>query len=417
MLTISITMKLSKLLQLAVFSSLVTSKNIFDLESLKQGLQDEETVNNDKREPVNLLYLDRFKMGVSDEAKGNAKSKRDPKNVIDPASLKEGSAEEEQKDKREPKNLFNLQALHEGLKDEETKSKREAKNLPNLEVLEEALKGGSLPKKDAKNLIDLVALKQSLEKEAAKRDAKNIPDLEALKTGIEEEEGQVAKRDAKNVINLSNFIETPSKRESKNLFDLTKFQQSGQPIKKRDQKILKQEKSLFVLNSVDCFNNLLQSILPQLSSISIFSSYIRQFASIDARTANPQKVMLIVAPDNDSLETKLSDLKPWEFPEQITPEQSEQEQDKTLKNNLLHFLNGHLINNFEENLVIDKSSTDAVTIISKLNNGKFLKIKQDQLSQKFSIRLLDSENWIDVETIKQVENGFVLIINDSLVKP
>ena len=41
--------------------------------------------------------------------------------------------------------------------------------------------------------------------------------------------------------------------------------------------------------------------------------------------------MLIVAPDNDSLETKLSDLKPWEFPEQITPEQSEQEQDKTLK--------------------------------------------------------------------------------------
>lgn len=171
------------------------------------------------------------------------------------------------------------------------------------------------------------------------------------------------------------------------------------------------------MNSVDCFNNLLQSILPQLSSISIFSSYIRQFASIDARTANPQKVMLIVAPDNDSLETKLSDLKPWEFPEQITPEQSEQEQDKTLKNNLLHFLNGHLINNFEENLVIDKSSTDAVTIISKLNNGKFLKIKQDQLSQKFSIRLLDSENWIDVETIKQVENGFVLIINDSLVKP
>ena len=62
-------MKLSKLLQLAVFSSLVTSKNIFDLESLKQGLQDEETVTNDKREPVNLLHLDRLKMGVSDEEK------------------------------------------------------------------------------------------------------------------------------------------------------------------------------------------------------------------------------------------------------------------------------------------------------------------------------------------------------------
>ncbi|CAX44552.1 conserved hypothetical protein [Candida dubliniensis CD36] len=413
-------MKFSSLLPLAVFSGLVTSKNIFDLESLQQGLLDEETATNDKREPVNILHLDRFKMGVSGEEKDNAKSKRDPKNVIDLASLKVGSTEEEeeQKDKREPKNLFNLQALNEGLKDEETKNKREAKNLPNLDALEEALKGGGLPKKDAKNLIDLVALKQSLEKDAAKRDAKNIPNLQALRTGIEEEEdGSVAKRDAKNVINLNSFIETSSKREGKNLFDLTKFQQSGQQIKKRDQTILTQEKSLFVLDSVDCYNNLLQSILPQLSSISIFSSYIRQFASIDARTANPQEVILIVAPDNDSLETKLSDLKPWEFPELITPEQSEQEQDKTLKKNLLHFLNGHLINNFEENLVIDKSSAEAVTIISKLNNGKFLKIKQDQLSQKFSIRLLDSEDWIDVETIKQVENGFVLIINDSLVKP
>lgn len=413
-------MKFSSLLPLAVFSGLVTSKNIFDLESLQQGLLDEETATNDKREPVNILHLERFKMGVSEEEKDNAKSERDPKNVIDLASLKVGSTEEEeeQKDRREPKNLFNLQALNEGLKDEETKNKREAKNLPNLDALEEALKGGSLPKKDAKNLIDLVALKQSLEKDAAKRDAKNIPNLQALRTGIEEEEdGSVAKRDAKNVINLNSFIETSSKREGKNLFDLTKFQQSGQPIKKRDQTILTQEKSLFVLDSVDCYNNLLQSILPQLSSISIFSSYIRQFASIDARTANPQEVMLIVAPDNDSLETKLSDLKPWEFPELITPEQSEQEQDKTLKKNLLHFLNGHLINNFEENLVIDKSSAEAVTIISKLNNGKFLKIKQDQLSQKFSIRLLDSEDWIDVETIKQVENGFVLIINDSLVKP
>ena len=62
-------MKLSKLLQLAVFQVWSLLKNIFDLESLKQGLQNEETVNNDKREPVNLLYLDRFKMGVSDEEK------------------------------------------------------------------------------------------------------------------------------------------------------------------------------------------------------------------------------------------------------------------------------------------------------------------------------------------------------------
>ena len=74
--------------------------------------------------------------------------------------------------------------------------------------------------------------------------------MEALKTGIEEEEAS-SQEDAKNVINLSNFIETPSKR-GKNLFDLTKFQQS-QPRKRPKRN---KEKSLFVLNSVDCFNNL-----------------------------------------------------------------------------------------------------------------------------------------------------------------
>ena len=67
-----------------------------------------------------------------------------------------------------------------------------------------------------------------------------------------------------------------------------------------------------------------------LSSISIFQV---TFASLQAlmQELPTLKSNVNCCPDNDSLETKLSDLKPWEFPEQITPEQSEQEQDKTLK--------------------------------------------------------------------------------------
>lgn len=96
---------------------------------------------------------------------------------------------------------------------------------------------------------------------------------------------------------------------------------------------------------------------------------------------------------------------------------NEKEQEDVVNDNLLNFLNGHLVNNFEKKLIIDKSVSDSVIIVTQLNNGNFLKIKQIRSTDKFFIKLVEQENWINVESVKQVENGFVFIINDSLVKP
>lgn len=50
---------------------------------------------------------------------------------------------------------------------------------------------------------------------------------------------------------------------------------------------------------------------------------------------------------------------------------NEKEQEDVVNDNLLNFLNGHLVNNFEKKLIIDKSVSDSVIIVTQLNNGNF----------------------------------------------
>ena len=154
---------------------------------------------------------------------------------------------------------------------------------------------------------------------------------------------------------------------------MDKFQQSNHQVKRQEeqQQVLDNSNNVFTFDLADCYNNLLQSVLPQLSSISIFSGYIRQFQDIDAKTANPNEVMLIVAPNDDAVESKLNDLKPWEFPKSLESNMNEKEQEDVVNDNLLNFLNGHLVNNFEKKLIIDKSVSDSVIIVTQLNNGNF----------------------------------------------
>ena len=201
-----------------------------------------------------------------------------------------------------------------------------------------------------------------------KRDAQDLARLASLVDAV-------GKRDAKNVVNLNDFITSskPVKREPKNVFNLDKFQQSNHQVKRQEeqQQVLDNSNNVFTFDLADCYNNLLQSVLPQLSSISIFSGYIRQFQDIDAKTANPNEVMLIVAPNDDAVESKLNDLKPWEFPKSLESNMNEKEQEDVVNDNLLNFLNGHLVNNFEKKLIIDKSVSDSVIIVTQLNNGNF----------------------------------------------
>ncbi|RCK60344.1 hypothetical protein Cantr_08326 [Candida viswanathii] len=383
-------------------------KNVINLQALKEEFEAENS--NEKRERVfnpDLPQLEILKQALE----GGDEPKRDAKDLAALAGLVDTLK------KRDAKNVPNLEALRQAL--DASITKRDAKNLADLEALKKAL-DADINKRDAKNLADLDALKKALEASIDKRDAKNLANLEALRQALDE--APINKRETDKVFKLHDFIAhaPPTRPKPKNILDVAELQRSQQGPRGADrtyQEIIDSRDSLLEFDVVDCYNNLLQSVLPQLSSISIFTGYIREFLDIDAKTANPNEVMLVVAPDNDAIETKLNDLKPWEFPKSLESAKDDKEQEEILNDNLLNFLNGHLVNNFEKKLVIDKSVTDAVVIITQLNNGNFLKIKQVRSSDKFFIKLVDHEDWIPVESVKQVENGFVFIIKDSLVKP
>ncbi|RLV94369.1 FAS1 domain-containing protein [Spathaspora sp. JA1] len=276
----------------------------------------------------------------------------------------------------------------------------------------------------AKNVVDLNSFKSNLEDQQDqlekrknvvdllhdKRQPKNIVDLNKFKQPIK-----------KDVINLEEF--KIGKREAKNVFDLTKLQQhSQQGITKRqeEQQVLSNSKHmLFAVDDVDCYTNLLQSILPQIHSISVFAGYIRDNQVLYDKTEFINETMVIIAPTNTAIDSKLSGLKPWQFPNSLTDVKDELKQEELLQENLNSYLNGHIITNFESKLIIgnDDDVTVQQVIIAPLRNGKLVKIKQDSISDKFKVKLMEEREWIDVVLVKQVENGFVFVIEDSLVKP
>lgn len=308
------------------------------------------------------------------------------------------------------KNVFNPAALPD-LKEDDYVDKRDA---------------------DAKNTPNLQDLSDSVANDIQKR--KNTPNLQDLAKAVGSD-NDIQKR--KNVVNLADFkVEPNDKREAKNTFDIAAFLKQHLHVKRgENQQVLSNpdtedsqsdENLLFTLDSADCYNNLLQSILPQLKSISIFAGYIRNNQDLDSKTELADQNMLIIAPTDDAIENKLSGLKPWEFPHSLDDAKNDREQDAIIDKNIQNFLFGHIVSDFEKKLVIETDSNDQTTkiIATTLNNGKNLQIKQDPLSEKFFIRIVDdrdanaiSNNWIPVQTVRQVENGFIFVIENSLVKP
>ncbi|KAI5961992.1 hypothetical protein KGF57_001532 [Candida theae] len=319
------------------------------------------------------------------------------------------------------KNVYNIHEHNE--EGQAANDKRDAKNVPNLEYLKHSSEN---EKREAepKNVINLQALQNGVNDEAnEKRDAKNTPNLVDLGNKFlhEESDDAVAKR--KNTFRISDFIHEDShdKREAKNVFDIAKYadlsnkKRDGQEILNIPHEAEDTSSLVFTFDSADCYNNLLQSILPQLKSVSIFAGYIRDNVDLNSRTESLDSNMLIVCPTDDAIENKLSNLKPWEFPTSLEDGSTEQEQDKILQSNLQNYLDGHVVTDFQDKIHIEDG--DEKIVISKLNNGELLEIKQDAPSQSFSVRVPKQKNWISVTTVRQVENGFVFVIDDSLVKP
>ncbi|ABN67809.2 hypothetical protein PICST_84683 [Scheffersomyces stipitis CBS 6054] len=281
-----------------------------------------------------------------------------------------------------------------------------------------ALENGAPQKRDAKNVVSLEDLKIALENESPKkREAKNVINLDDLKIALEHE--TIQKREPKNVINLNDFKialeETKStKSKRKYVFDLASFQQA---VSKEGQDKREDVQLFFKIDLEDSKQNILQSVLPLIKDISIMSGYIRDNEQISAKTELTNETMIIIAPSNDAISNKLEGYKPWEFPRPIV-DSDDETVEKILKYNLNSFLSHHIVVNFEENLQIENETR---TILTKLMNGDSIRIKQDQVTDEFAVQLESkkgkTQNWIRVESVKQVDNGFIFVIDETLVKP
>ncbi|ODV80367.1 uncharacterized protein CANTADRAFT_48554 [Suhomyces tanzawaensis NRRL Y-17324] len=284
-----------------------------------------------------------------------------------------------------------------------------AKNVVNFDQYEDSPneKRMDFEKREPKNIADLSQFKEDLASEKETREAKYIFDLEQLKQDLESQNG---KRDAKYIVDLEQLRQDleaqKDKRDAKYIsFDITAFKQAhGSSNKDNLAQIY------FTVDSKDCHANLLESILPQVKLVSIFAGYVRDYEEISHKTELTNETMLVIAPSDEAIDSKLNGLKPWEFPISLDSADNE---DVAVKQNLELFVNHHVVLNFEQNLDIDES---AHSVVAKLNSGDVVTIKQDKISDKFSISLANGE-WINVERVQQVDNGFLFVINDVLDKP
>lgn len=284
---------------------------------------------------------------------------RDPKNVYHYPETHE---------KREPKNVLNLKKLHLGVMNEKNNEKRDDEEVQELPI--------------------------------QKREPKNVIDLDALRAGVEEETHQ--KRAPKNVLNfhalgLDKVDGKPQKREDVDLLRITKGDRNEFSLG---------DNQVFLSVPSDGTSNLLQSTLPAILDISIMAGYVRDNEALAQKTEMESNFMVLIAPTNEAIYLKLDGKKPWEFPDPVTD-------DAGAERNINSFLGHHIISDFAGMLSVDSKKN---LISSKLDCGTAVQIKQR--GEDFFVKVGDDDkDWLKVVTVKQVDNGMVLVIDDVLTKP
>lgn len=212
--------------------------------------------------------------------------------------------------------------------------------------------------------------------------AKNVFDLEKLRETIEGEKND-------------KFTLKLTKRDPKNVFKFP-FQKSNH---KRDQ---------IVFQSHD---NYLESVISQVNEISFFASYIRDDLKFSKLVEEEAHSMVIIAPTNNALEFKLNGLKPWEFPNPIQDDDSDE---KVIHDNLNSFLSGHVIKSIDS-LNQNDDHLKSNIIEGTLINGESVLIKQDANTGAYQIGL--NGGFVPVINSILTNNGYLFIIDDVLVHP
>ncbi|KAM3126296.1 hypothetical protein CJJ07_003040 [Candidozyma auris] len=258
------------------------------------------------------------------------------------------------------------------------------------------------------SLITLAECTQQPDNDIQKREPKNVANLDYLFQQYEQDhKGEDSEENVKrkNVADLSNLehlledeqesVEKDSKikrdgiqgKQARRVFDPKSFFHAKM---KRSQKVIKTYESSSVNN-----------VLTQVRDVSVFAGYLRDSEKI-LKQLHKNRFAVIIAPSDHALSSKLGGRKPWEFPRDPNDEND-------AAANIQDFVKAHLVK-FEGEL---SEIQDEVALLSF--DGQTIVIRHDAATDSFRVEKGDC--WTDVVAVYYADDGAVLVIDDSLVKP
>ncbi|OBA21621.1 hypothetical protein METBIDRAFT_12108 [Metschnikowia bicuspidata var. bicuspidata NRRL YB-4993] len=214
--------------------------------------------------------------------------------------------------------------------------------------------------------------------------AKNIVYFDALVSAMNND-----KREAKNIVSLDAL----KAASGSGVYEEEAAGNADPAARKRD------EQDVFHMSAP-----LLQSLLPQVPQISVFSSYLRNDARMASQMENAGSFVLIVAPTDEAFArfSASTGKKPWEFPQEVRDDDTD---DQVISANLRHFVEAHVSRPIDREL----AENAPITLLS----GEEMTI--ERLAGPDSYQVTVGDKQAAVASIRQAENGVVFVVDTLLV--
>lgn len=210
--------------------------------------------------------------------------------------------------------------------------------------------------------------------------AKNVVFLDKLTEAIDKQNEPNQKRDAKNVANLNAIKQAID--DEKNT--------------KRQDVLQSDPFSSFFLGDSSSSHALLANIIPNIQTASIFFSLLRDNEDLTHNVESSKKFSVLVPPSDNVVVSELDGKKPWEYPELI---QDNETDDEVIKSNLQNFLEAHMATGSIE--------IENEKLTTTLLNGKSLVVSRDP--KRGTYELAVDGKTVGVTAVYAAENGVVLI--------
>lgn len=203
--------------------------------------------------------------------------------------------------------------------------------------------------------------------------AKNVFYLDTLRAALDKESGN-SKRDARNVVSLEDF---------KHAVD--------------------EEQQLHKRQDVVETDPLLQSLLPQVPALSIFSRYLRDDRVLGKRIDEQDAFTLLFAPSDEAIAkySARTGLKPWEYPKDV----SHDDTDEAANYNINYFLRAHMLT--EHAQFGDHNGLSTVLL-----DGKKVRLTRDEATDSYTVAV--DNKVLPVAMVLLAGNGVVFVLGTVL---